>query len=1722
MSNQKTPGLTRRSSGLMALEPRFMFDGAAVADAIDLALDMHQADSNEGDAFEAKNLFTLADPNGALPLAQAQVNASRVISDYFAQPSAKGQLFQIFNGGSSDTLPSANWVAAYDILLNEIQNGQNPVRIELLSASEIQNLSGAFAERGHDGHRVIYLNADWVESGASSQALELVLIEEFGHAIDEKLNQGSDSLGDEGHAFASLLLNGVANAMSAGSEIDQRVLRLDGQQVSVEASAPYAIAQTHYVPMAEADIKTSLYSISTAVTGNIQTVIAITATSNGTVVVYDHWEDGYETDINNPLQSTTKVWTYNGGKWFVDSDGDGTQDAGESEVSANQSVILYNAVNPTTDSSTVVDYDGRDKIGSTKAVTVVRAGWSATPGTVLAGAVNLIDSGNSGLTYTLPVGQNVETVATGTNKLFEYTSAHITATQNGTTVNIDKDGNGTTDVTVSLNEGQTYLVNGGLNAGAKITANKGVGVYLIAGDVGSAYENRWFALTPDEQWSDSYFAPVGTTLAADPAYVLLYNPGNSAITVNYETATGSGTVTVPATGSRTAYYLMPSSAAHFYTTNGSKFYAVSVIDGDATSNATHDWSYSLVPDRFLTDKFVVGWGPGADNVTRTLASGDLNGSPVWVTPTANTTLYVDSTTVQMKDGSGKVITGTVDVGNGRTAFVVNKLQSYRIFDNDKDQTGLTAYTLDGTLITAAWGEDPSIAGAGTPYLDMGTTVTPYPDYVFTKVSAEASTATYVAGVSDDDQQVELGEQIEYTLNLTNRSVVDLYGINIRDAISPSDAATYVANSTRITITRADGTVIVNNALVPDDASDATPFPLLRVGAGGGYTITDVDPTTTGLQGLERGDQIVITYRVQVRPDVNANLIAAGFAITNDADMSGNGASTPIKFADNNTIISAAGTADGQVFFKDSSHSNVVSAYAEGDTIGLEVSDADANQSTSAVDTLSVTVTNTSTGEIEQVTLTETGVNTGIFRSTLASSPSAFLADNDGTLQLRQGQSIQVDYVDPVFGAAFDNPTNPGVAGDTDSNIATGNANRATAAVPVPSETKILYFSDDSTNNLDRIKPNDETAASTALINASAASTAVTITDNFGTNSSYSASSGSGWTNGWSGSDAIDTSDDVRISDLNSSSSIYDWAIELRSDDTSVSRNFSALGSAAVLTFDIRDVSSRRAYESDDYVSVQQQISGNWVEVSKIYGTSINTGFTSQTVNLSAGATGLRFFTSADSSSDRVYIDNIKIISGAVNTANINGSTDFSLSSISPAGQTFSFAGSGSTSDAIRIDSLSLSLKKTGTTSATATVSIRNSWDGTVLWSSTVSTAQLSTSYQNVSFDVSGVTLEKSASYVLRVDSNASGVVWQGGTTDSYASGTRLSSAGAAASGDLRFAMAGQEALLSSVTFSQGLSMATDFTMPVGGVIKVVTHVTDVTGLADGQSITATLSANGANFASATNPDYDASSGTLTWTFSSLGANTTIAAGQAVKLVIQNSQSGTAFKIAYDSTNTPSRIELPTTTVIDIVDADAVTAGVQEVGFFNQSFANGGQPITDGVIDAGGIVYLRIKVMDPFGDYDISSLNLSIDDGVGGAEPISLSMSDAYVIDAVNDGRAYKTYEYAWQTSYNIGGYTINVTANEGLEVGAQAINDVTASAFRVQERDLGTPSTTMFITNLSSAGGAQAGAVYPSTVNRTYLRVTDLDQSGVAGTTVTAVVNGYTVLLTQTATPGIF
>ncbi len=99
----------------------------------------------------------------------------------------------------------------------------------------------------------------------------------------------------------------------------------------------------------------------------------------------------------------------------------------------------------------------------------------------------------------------------------------------------------------------------------------------------------------------------------------------------------------------------------------------------------------------------------------------------------------------------------------------------------------------------------------------------------------------------------------------------------------------------------------------------------------------------------------------------------------------------------------------------------VSFYTIGNNIYVYVKDPRANINNSAVETITVTVTDTSTGDDEVLTLVETGPSTGIFTNTggagtqLTSSVSnGIFNDSDGNhnIEVLSGDSIYVSYTNP--------------------------------------------------------------------------------------------------------------------------------------------------------------------------------------------------------------------------------------------------------------------------------------------------------------------------------------------------------------------------------------------------------------------------------------------------------------------------------------------------------------------------------------------------------------------------------------------------------------------------------------------------------------------------------------------------------------------------------------
>ncbi len=746
---------------------------------------------------------------------------------------------------------------------------------------------------------------------------------------------------------------------------------------STQTSLANNLVHDFYLPMPEAQIYKANSTIISGTSSNIYSIFSIFVTSPGTRIYYDQWEDGYETALEQPAQLTTQVW------------GDGNDANGVPPgfvhdpvgLAANTVITLTNNV-PYPRVPGNILWDAADHVAGTMPLMISRAAWPTTTGPVFAGAASVLSTRDYGTNYLSPLGQDM------TNNLMKYVGVFIMAAQNNTVVTLDPNGNGVGVTNFVLNQGQSYLVNGGLKKGAKITASLPVQADLIIGRTGTAYASDWFTLYPVAKWSSAYNTAVGSAVNGQPAYVYLYNPNTNALAIACATKNGSSVVTVPATN--VAQFLMPvSSGASFTSTNGQNFCAVCTVAALPSSDTAWNWGFSLVPGGALTTETDIGWGPGSSD-------GKVNGSPAWVTPLANTKIFV-----RYRNGTGLL---TDPNGNQYdTNFTVTALQSLKVYDPSKDQTGMRLYTVDGTLLTGAWGEDPDVAGSGNPYIDAGTTALPLPMPVLTKSGLVITNGS--AGA------LSAGATIQYTVVLANLGVVPLQNAVVID--SPAATMTYLTNSTRL-----------NGAAIPDGANGA--FPL----SSPGYTFPVVLSQATN----------TFTYQFRV--------VSINGSLSNSVAIAG----TTIKA---NCVLTAppVGGASATILFT-TSNGVASPTYAVGNAVYLTMTNAAAAVPTNQLNSLSVTVVNATNGDYETIVLTETALNSGVFRN-LIGLPTATptgIGLQDGTLHVNAGDGLSVAYTDPTF----------------------GNSCSATASIQVTVPQKQLYLSlNGSTNGtfaLTRIDP----------------------------------------------------------------------------------------------------------------------------------------------------------------------------------------------------------------------------------------------------------------------------------------------------------------------------------------------------------------------------------------------------------------------------------------------------------------------------------------------------------------------------------------------------------------------------------------------------------------------------------------------------------------------------
>lgn len=586
---------------------------------------------------------------------------------------------------------------------------------------------------------------------------------------------------------------------------------LAGAFTILSVSAPPALAGpppviTSYVPLPTDDYATALNSVNSSAGSVMNERIGITIAGDGAIVYYDHWEDGYESDIANPpVGSTTHVW----------GDGDisngnaathcATSCAGDL-LSAGDVIILSNQV--TTPRNSTIFFDGSDKVASTRGFTLTRAGWGQSTGPLHAGSVAAYDTSRFGTAFRLPVGE--DTIAgSGNDDPFNYTGISVMAASDGTVVSIDTDADGSVDINSTIDEGETAFVDGGVMQGASIVTSKPAQAHILTGDVNATYEDRWFELLPLSVWGSSYVAAASVTVTDHRTELWVHNANTFPIAV--DVADGTATPPTLNIGPGATYrYQPPLGTASQLSSADGDFYAVATIGtSTGTGSSRHDWGYTLVPSEILTPSIVIGWAPGNSATPPT-----ANYSAVYVAAAATTDIYVDY------DG---------DPANGYDVLNSNvaAFTSLPITDPDFDMTGARIYTVDGTKLTAAYGQNPEAPtpGGGTA-LDLGITVVPSTALVVTKNVA-------LVGDQNGDGFINPGDTIRWDVTASDAGSLSLTNTVLSDAVPLN--TTYVPGSTQIDLG-------AGPVPIADDASPpaASVFPLDE----GGLPIGSIDPGAT--------------------------------------------------------------------------------------------------------------------------------------------------------------------------------------------------------------------------------------------------------------------------------------------------------------------------------------------------------------------------------------------------------------------------------------------------------------------------------------------------------------------------------------------------------------------------------------------------------------------------------------------------------------------------------------------------------------------------------------------------------------------------------------------------------------------------------------------------------------------------------------------------------------
>jgi len=535
-----------------------------------------------------------------------------------------------------------------------------------------------------------------------------------------------------------------------------------------------------------------------AVGNTMHCVISVTASTDGTIINYDHWENGYGTP--------DETYTLNTGQYKVFESGN---------IPANPR-------------GTSTYYDGGDRITVIGGPAFVsRASWPEDPGTVMALAFEILPIQALSNAFEMPVGSDLyQNDRSEPFADFERVVLMVQSTRDNNAVTIYGPDNAVI-YSGTLNKGQSAVDTDLRNVrkGTRVTATWPVQIqFLTALEVdGTSSQINGFTGLPTALWGRRYAVPVTSFLprSSTPASrtdLYLYNPNSQPITVTYrDSTTGSFTIAAKQLASfalKTGHYVPRNYGVDL--TGSSTFWGFGIA---GTGYDSWDWGLIFIPKEYCRTQYVVGWAPGDLNKTN-------NYSAVFVMPFRNSsTIFVDYDQ-----------NGTVD-----NTYTASRPQVVRIVDpNDRDMTGARIWSPD--TLAMNYGEisgDPTVTGS--PALDLGYTLIPLAEQFVDQV------LSIEKGVNIDT--VVVGHPAEFTLTVTTYSYL-VGSIKVRDFMPPG--WDYVTGSAVVSFSNGNPPQQVEPAQSGTVAAGLTLFWDLNYTLNPNQTITiafSIYPTATAAAGV---------------------------------------------------------------------------------------------------------------------------------------------------------------------------------------------------------------------------------------------------------------------------------------------------------------------------------------------------------------------------------------------------------------------------------------------------------------------------------------------------------------------------------------------------------------------------------------------------------------------------------------------------------------------------------------------------------------------------------------------------------------------------------------------------------------------------------------------------------------------------------------------------------